>query len=248
MTRRIVLPGEDLSRQRIELPPSAVRHVSQVLRSRRGDRLLLLDGAGGQAHAVVETISRRAVTLRLEERSAVAESAGAPLHLVQALPKGQKIDEIVRRSTELGVTTIRPCLTERSVARPDPSRAESRLLRWRRIATEASRQCRRERIPEVHELRGFEEALRCVTMTSRRIILFETEVSTGLSERLADLDDDGVTLVIGPEGGFTAEELSLAHTVGFEAASMGPRILRTETAAIVACAIAQQALGGLEPH
>jgi 16S rRNA (uracil1498-N3)-methyltransferase len=255
MIRRLVLDGADLARERLDLPPAAVRYVVRVLRSRAGDRLLLLDGAGGRAEAVIERLAPAAVTVRLAPPAAAeAENAAGPhaphappLHLVQALPKGTKLDEIVRRATELGVTSLRPCLSSRSVARPGSERAAVRLERWRRIAVEASRQCRRDVLPAIHDLVPLADALRAAPAGTVRVILHDGASSRDLGAALASAGDEGATVAIGPEGGFADHEVEDAARVGFVPASLGPLVLRTETAAIAVVAVAQYALGALGP-
>jgi ribosomal protein L11 methyltransferase len=247
--RRLVVPGLDLDRELIALPPGPTRHVARVLRLGPGDELLLLDGRGGAAGALVESSSADAVVVRVVSRARVEAPVAQPLHLIQALPKGGGLlDEIVRRATELGVASIRPALAERSVARPTSERAGKRLERWRRIAAEAARQCCRSHVPEVHPLAPLDLALRAAPEASLRVALHEGELVAGLASLLLAGDlSRGVTLVIGPEGGLGPDEVALAREIGFAVASVGPRVLRTPTAAIAACAVAQLHLGALEP-
>lgn len=248
MSRRLVIPGVDLDTDRLVLPAQAVRHVVRVLRLGPGDRLLLLDGRGDHAEAVIEQATRREVTVRLGPRTTEPTGEHPGLHLIQALPKGGKLDEIIRRATELGVASVRPCLARRSVARPSPDRARKRLERWRRIAAEAARQCRREQVPEVNELVDLDAALVAAPADTLRVALWEDEGQVSLAQRLSALEAGrGVTLVIGPEGGFEPEEVRLGRAQGFAPTSVGPLLLRTETAAVAACALAQLYLGALEP-
>ena len=248
--RHIIVPGADLSAGAQELPAPAARHVARVLRMEAGDELLLLDGRGGRAKGVIAACSPSAVTLRLEPLPPADGPVTPELHLIQALPKsGTKLDEIVRRATELGATSITPVVTQRSVPRPSKQRAAKRLARWQRIATEASRQCRRTHLPQVSELMKLDEALRAAAETATlRIILDLEETTASLAARLAEGDvNQGVTVAVGPEGGFDDEEVELATELGFTTASLGPLVLRVETAAIAAVTLSQHYLGGLEP-
>ncbi len=249
MTRRIVVPGLDLNQDLIDLPEQVVRHVARVLRLERGQPLLLLDGQGKQAKAVITAITPAAVQVRITSQESCPLPSTPALHLIQALPKGSgKIDEIIRRATELGVASIRPALSHRSVARPSTERARARLERWLRIVAEASRQCCRPHVPRVEGLVSLDDALGATPRGSARIMLWEEEHAVSLSKRLQECAvSKGVTLVIGPEGGFTAHESLLAQEVGYVMASLGRLVLRVETAAITACAVAQHALGALEP-
>jgi len=248
MIRRLVQPGLDLSPEVIELPSQASRHVARVLRLEVGDELLLLDGSGQSALAAIVTASPRRVSVRVLERATVPRPALPPLRLIQALPKGTKMDEIVRRATELGVASIHTAISERSVARPASDKTEHRLERWQRIAAEASRQSARSHVPTIDGVSTLEHALSAAPPDSVCLMLWEGESSRGLASRLASRSlDSGVTLVIGPEGGFSEAETRLAQEAGFELASLGGLVLRVETAAIAACTVAQLYLGGLEP-
>jgi 16S rRNA (uracil1498-N3)-methyltransferase len=247
--RRIVVPDIALDADRARLGAAAARHVGRVLRLGPGDELLVGDGRGGLAHAVIEAIGSDDVVVRIGHRDDVTAAIEPPLHLVQGLTKGGgKMDEVVRRATELGVAGIHPALCERSVARPGRERARSRLDRWRTIAAEASRQCGRDRLPDVADLAPLDVVLARLAGVAPGIVLWEHERTASLATRLGGLDlEGGLVLVIGPEGGLAAGEVEAARSLGFVTASMGPLVLRTETAAIAACALARFFLGGLEP-
>lgn len=248
MRRRLVIPGIDLREEVIDLPPPTVRHVAGVLRLGRGDELLLLDGRGVEALATIDAVSPGRVAVRITSRSTISMSTSPPLHLVQSLPKGSKLDEIIRRATELGVATIRPVLSERTVPRPSSAQLSSRVKRWQKISTEAARQCRRAHLPQLLEVLPLDEALSKISTAMVRIMLWEGESSTGLAEILAAKPlEPGVALVIGPEGGFSDDESRLALDLGFDIASLGSLVLRVETAALAACSVAQLYLGGFAP-
>lgn len=248
--RRIMVPDADLGASEIVLSGEPLRHVSKVLRLGVDAELLLLDGRGNRARAVIRGLSPTEARLLLTDREAVPRSSLPPLHLLQALPKGRgKMDEIVRRATELGAASIAPASSQRSVARPDDGRAESRLERWRKIAVEASRQCRRDFLPEILDLRPLPEALERFRGSAPGVMLWEEEGSSGFASHLEEVSTArGVVIVIGPEGGFTAGEAQEAREMGYATASLGPLVLRTETAAIAACTLAQHYLGGLAPQ
>lgn len=246
--RRIVIAGLDHAQELLELPEAAGRHVAKVLRLGVGARLLLSDGDGGEVDARIEKVNRGRVTVRLTASRRVQPENIPELHLLQALPKGNKLDEIIRRATELGVASISPVACERSIPRLDAPRAEKRLARWQTIAVEAARQSRRSRVPTISALRPLPEALETLPDTSLPLVLWEESRSRSLAAVLAERQPhQNVVVAIGPEGGFSRDEIDLAQTKGFVSASLGPRILRTETAAIATCAIIQNALGALAP-
>ena len=154
--------------------------------------------------------------------------------LIQGLPKADKLDLVLQKATELGVSAVWPVLTERSVARPKPEALGTRHARWQRIAEEAARQSGRAEVPEVTALRSLEEAARALGSGMRLLILDEEE----RSERLGAAAGDGaVALVVGPEGGLAREEVRLLRDLGGVPVSLGPLVLRTETASLAALAV-----------
>ncbi|MEP7082495.1 MAG: RsmE family RNA methyltransferase [Chloroflexota bacterium] len=215
---RFFVAPTDAVGERFPLPASIERQVRAVLRLRDGERIVLLTGDGSEA------------TCRLEHGECVVEerraSAGEPRHrltVVQALLKGDALEEVVQHGTEVGVTTFRLVVTERSVARELSVR---RLERLRAIAREAAEQSERGVIPEVHAPVPLREAL-----IPGSVLLLERHGA----RRLGELDAPTV-VVIGPEGGFSPSEVEMATAAGVELAGLGPRILRSETVAVAAAA------------
>jgi 16S rRNA (uracil1498-N3)-methyltransferase len=247
---RIVVQDVDLDADVVELAVDASRYAARVLRLGKGDAVTLLDGRGSLALGEIEGTSGRRVTVRIVTRRHAEGRRPLPrLRLVLGLPKGDKPDDIVRRATELGVAAIHPALSRRSVARPDPERAAARVERWRRIASEATRQCGREEVPEVFDLAPLDEAMEgALDDDDRGLVLWEGEQKRSLSSVLADLSGAaGVSLVVGPEGGLTPREVEGARDLGYDVVTLGPLVLRVETAAVAACAVVQHALGAFEP-
>jgi 16S rRNA (uracil1498-N3)-methyltransferase len=244
--KRLVLPGLDLDQDQVELTQNNARYVARILRLQAGDRLLLCNGQGAEGEATLTSVSPKGVLLHVDSRRQAQPPDHPPLRLVQAVPRAKnKMSDIIRQATELSVAVVQPVLSERSVARPPAPRQDKQAERWRRIATEASRQCRRPRLPDVAPLCPLGQALGDKE-DHLGIMLWEGESSQHLADILGRQPlDQGVSLVIGPEGGFTEDEAALAREQGFHLASLGPSILRLETAAIAACAITQLYLGAL---
>jgi 16S rRNA (uracil1498-N3)-methyltransferase len=237
---RLFVPAEQLSGDSVELGGEAYRHLCRVLRSRVGDELVLFDGRGTEIDARVSAIDGRRVTVVLGDRRQVAAAAAA-ITLVQALPRGERMDLIVQKTTELGVARIVPVIGERSVAHPPASRAR----RWQTIAEEAARQSGRADVPEILAPTTFSEGLRLCAGCPTRLALWEDERHTTLRSALPG-DARGLALLVGTEGGLAPGEVDEARAAGFTPVSLGPRTLRVETAAIVAVALAQAAAGGLD--
>jgi 16S rRNA (uracil1498-N3)-methyltransferase len=243
--RRLFVPGERLGGPRLTLTGPEHRHLGLVLRARPGDTVTLFDGAGGEVDAEVIRVERAETELALGERRAVAGPAVA-LTLLCAVPRGPRMDFLVQKSSELGVARLVPVVTERSVVRPDADGANGKRARWEKIAREAARQCGRADLPIVDPPVALAEALAGPGLPARRFALFEGERSRSLRVALAGAEPAATALLVGPEGGFAAAELAVARAAGFEAVGLGARILRVETAAIVAVALVAGAYGMLD--
>jgi 16S rRNA (uracil1498-N3)-methyltransferase len=240
--RRLFVPGERLGGPRLTLTGPEHRHIGLVLRARPGDALTLFDGAGGEVEAEVIRVERAETELALGARHTVAGPA-ASLTLLCAVPRGPRMDFLVQKTSELGVARIVPVITERSVVRPGAE--AGKRARWEKIAREAARQCGRADLPIVDPPVGLAEALAGPALPARRMALFEGEKARSLRAALAGAEPAATALLVGPEGGFAPDELAVARAAGFEAVGLGERILRVETAAIVAVALVASAYGML---
>jgi 16S rRNA (uracil1498-N3)-methyltransferase len=224
------------------------RHLSKVLRLGPGDRVEVADGNGRVFEAEITAVSpREAVVCLKGERLGERES---PLHITvaQALIKEARMDELIRPLTELGIARWLPFTATRSVPVPDPARVASRLQRWERIAQEAIKQCGRTRIPEILAPVSFDEVLSLSRTCDRRIVFWEKSSLSVTLSRGNGPSPCRVMLLIGPEGGLSDPEVLKAETHGFEAFSLGPRILRAETATLAAAVLVQHLFGDLGPN
>jgi 16S rRNA (uracil1498-N3)-methyltransferase len=237
---RFYVPPERLTGDRVELGGDAYRHLARVLRVAAGDEVRVFDGHGAEIEAQVVAVGARTVTLALGARSHRPAPVVA-VTLLQAVPRGDRMDLLVQKTSELGVTRIVPVVAERSVARP---RAE-RSRRWQTIAIEAARQSGRADVPEVTAPLPLAEALPLAAPCASRLALWEDERALPLRQACAG-SAQAVALLIGPEGGLARGEVERARAAGFVTVGLGPRILRVETAAIVAVALVQAAAGGLD--
>ncbi|MBS7405897.1 MAG: 16S rRNA (uracil(1498)-N(3))-methyltransferase [Oxalobacter sp.] len=215
--------------ENIELPKDAARHI-MVLRLSAGDPLTLFNGLGGEYHARITRIDRKQVVAEIVSHSSREAELPYRITLAQGIPEATKMDWIIEKAVELGVSDIIPLAAQRSVVRLDKDRAEKRLSRWQAIAISAAQQCGRNRLPHIASPVGTGEYLRQTTPSPR--ILFSPRATETLSEWARHQKPQNITLLIGPEGGFSPEEENMAEQQGVTFLSMGPRILRTETAGL----------------
>ena len=210
------------------------RHAAGSLRLRAGEPVTLCDGHGTDYSCICTEVHAGEVQLKVVESLSSRGEPPCEIVLYQCLPKGDKMDEIVQKSVELGATRIVPVLSHRCVSRPDAAALKKKTSRWSQIAREAAMQSGRGRIPPVEECVSYEEALHQMAASPCPVLLYEGERKLGLS----DLDlKGGCALLVGPEGGISPQEAQGALSMGVRAITLGPRILRTETAGPAAIAI-----------
>jgi len=232
----------ELDGSSLELDERDAHYLGHVLRLKRGDRLVVFNGRGVERDASVELLQRRGATLALDAaRDALPESS-LDLTLVQALPKSDAMDLIVQKVTELGVRTLVPVYTEFSVVKLEGERSERRLDHWRKIARSACEQCGRHRPPDIEAPAPLSAALEQLSTASERLAL-DPSAERGLLEHAAPAH--GLVVAVGPEGGFAAADWRRLDAARFLRVTLGPRVLRAETAALAACAIAQARWGDL---
>lgn len=240
--RRFTLQPDQLAGGRVTFDADESRHLSRVLRLRPGDTVIASDGAGRDYTVRLEAVGEAARGTVIAEAAGVPESPLA-ITLVQGVPKGDKMEAIVRAATELGVTRFRPALCERTIVRLEPARWRDRARRWQRVAREAAKQSGRAIVPEVELPRPLAECLG--TAADLALCLWE-----GGGEPLGTLlagaaTARSATVVVGPEGGLALVEVEAARAAGLRIVSLGHRILRTETAGPAIVAILQSRLGDL---
>lgn len=220
----------------IVLPEKPAHHASRVLRMREGDCAVLFDGKGNEAEAILHFFADRTEAQIQTVRQSLTES---PLKtvLIQALVSQEKLDWILEKATELGVSKIIVVPAERSVTKLDEKRLAKRLLQWKNTTLSACEQCARSLLPEVAYSPSLKSAL-SDNKSERNFIL-----APGARDSLKLTDIQSVTFAVGPEGGFSQTEIEMAQSLGYECALLGPRVLRTETAGLAALAVAQTLAG-----
>jgi 16S rRNA (uracil1498-N3)-methyltransferase len=226
----------------LALPQTAASHVARVLRLRAGDALVVFDGRGAEFRSEVASIAGGAVRVRLLEPLGARPESPLAVTLVQAISRGERMDWTLQKATELGAIAIAPVMAARSVVRLDARQAEAKLRHWQAVVIAACEQAGRSRLPELLPPEWLREHFARAAGPESRLVL-DPDADTELAAMPSP--DGTVQLLVGPEGGFDADELTAARAAGYRAARLGPRVLRTETAGIVAMAILQSRWGDL---
>lgn len=226
----------------VTLTGSAANHVARVLRLRAGDAVTLFNGDGWEYPGRVTSLSGQRVEVGLGSRTPGLPESPLAVFLLQGVARGERMDLVVQKATELGVARILPVLAGRSVVRLDPRQAQRKQAHWQAIAISACEQCGRSRVPAIGLPRSLGESLAEAAMPADRFLL-----APGAPVALGALPPGitSVALLIGPEGGLTEAEQARASQAGFEPRALGPRILRTETAALAALSVLQSVAGDL---
>lgn len=240
---RIFVEGPLAAAQQMALPAAASQHLLAVLRLRVGAPLVVFDGRGGEHPASLVAAGRGSARIEVGEHRAVERESPLTVTLLQGLARGERMDVVVQKATELGVTRIVPVAAARSVVQLAEARAGKRVAHWRAVAVAACEQCGRNRVPEITAPLGLVEACRmAATAPDARLWALDAEGGTPLAA-VPPPRGGHVALLVGPEGGLAEEELEVAALTGFSRVRLGPRVLRTETAGPAALA-ALQALAG----
>ncbi len=245
---RIFLPPEILASEQIVITGDHARHLSLVLRVKPDEPLTIFDGNGFKYSCKVVHVHKKEVIAKKIKKEPYSVESDVSITLAQGIAKGEKMDFIIQKSTELGVNKIIPLITKRSQVRHT-----EKIERWRKIALSASQQSGRDKVPQIDKPISFKEflypALEKVYeggFSTKGIIFSESKEERNLKQVLTGFQDiKQITLLVGPEGGFSKEEVTVAVEKGFIEVSLGPRILRTETAPITAISIIQYELGDM---
>lgn len=233
LSNSIIITGED------------VVHIKKVLRLKIGDNIIVSDGMGTDYHVEIQKMDSDTVDTKIISSYKNISEPPINITLFQALPKSDKMDYIIQKGVELGVKTIVPVITERTIVKISNNKGyEKKNQRWNRISMEAAKQCNRGVIPQVENPMTFKEAINTLPDNGLKILPYEKEKSQGIKSVLKKKSyNKDIFIFIGPEGGFSDKEIELAFKSGLNIISLGPRILRTETAGIVVLSILMYELG-----
>ncbi len=259
--RRFFVEEKNIKENQVIIKGDEARHIVQVLRLKEKDRIKVFTGKGKEYSIEIKEAGKKEIIGRILKESRLDTEPAVEITLIQGIPKSSKMDFIVQKATELGVKRIIPVITQRTVVKLNKEKARARRNRWQRIALEAAKQSGRAIIPEVDEVTTFIQSLNNISEENLNLIPWEEEETTYLKKFLERhtslilLREAGrahiphprsqITVFIGPEGGFTSEEVRQAKERGAIPVSLGPRLLRTETAGLVALVMILYELGDL---
>jgi 16S rRNA (uracil1498-N3)-methyltransferase len=225
----------------LALDESASHHLARVLRFQVGQTLTLFNGDGREYAATISAIDKRNVTVSINEAVAADRESPLAIHLGIAISKGDRMDLVIQKAVELGVTSITPLISERVEVRLQGERAEKKLQHWQGIVIAACEQCQRNRIPPLNPITPLHDWIAHVNAERKFVLHHRSETSLGEMAK-----PQSVALLIGPEGGLSDLEIASAEKNNFSALRLGPRVLRTETAPLAALAILQFAFGDMQ--
>jgi 16S rRNA (uracil1498-N3)-methyltransferase len=240
---RVYVDMELAEGQLLTLPAGAYQHLVVVLRRIPGDRVVLFNGRGGEYSVSIESVARRALTVRVNGFRDIARESPLQVTLGQAVSKGERMDYAIQKAVELGVTAIQPLITDHVVVRLNAERWERKCEHWQAIALSASEQCGRTRVPQIAAPLDLRDWITRAPPDALKLVLSLAPGSLPVSS----LKHHGqpVWLLVGPEGDLSEVELQLTDLAGFSNITLGPRTLRTETAGVVALSVLQSLWGDL---
>jgi 16S rRNA (uracil1498-N3)-methyltransferase len=242
---RFYVPRPRIEEGTLKIEGDEVRHIRRVLRLRRGDEIVVFNGSGKEYGGTIVEEGPSSVVIMIQNIFSSKPESHLEMTLAQSLLKGDKMDYLIQKATELGVKEIIPFFSSRSVPLLEKSKRLKRNLRWERIAVEASKQCGRGVVPRIERLQAYSEMLSAASPDSLRLILWERE-GTRLKEALeGSTGKIKVFFIIGPEGGLSQEEVDQAKRNGFTPVILGERIMRSETASLCLMSILQYQWGDM---
>ena len=224
----------DVRKKMILIDKGEAHHIIDVMRMKEAEKVLVFDGTGNEYSGFIEKIDHRAKTVTVEivktERPAPGRSP--EIHLAQAVPARGRMDYVVEKATELGVSRIIPLITDRTVNRPDSAASEKKVLRWTKIATQAAKQCGRASLPAISAITGYENMLDTFDQYDIALLACVSEEAGSIKRSLQGFRTGKILVLIGPEGDFTPWEIDMARRDNCRFVSLGKRVLRSDTAGL----------------
>ena len=234
---RFFIPPESVKGNSIVIGGREAHHILDVMRLEISDHVVTFDGSGKEYVGLIRDISRNSLTVEIIETRIPVLKETWEITLLQAMPKKEKMDYIVEKSTELGVHSIIPVITERTIPDWDEPKRRSQVERWNKIAKEAAKQCGRLDIPVVSAITEFDDTVNAFADFNIRLIAILNEDVIPIKDAVTGFKSGNIVIAIGPEGDFTADEGRRAKDSGFKAITLGPRVLKSDTAGLALISI-----------
>lgn len=234
---RFYVPKESVSGGYIRITGGQAHHIVDVMRLKKLDKVVTFDGTGKEYTGFIKDIKGRSVTVEIVETRTPSGRDTSKITLIQAIPKKDKMDYIAEKATELGVSAIIPLITRRTIPDWDQAKMAAHAARWRKIATEASKQCGRTDIPKIDEVKSFSGLAAGVSDYDLALIAALDDKAESLKDVLASFKGGRIAVAIGPEGDFTPGEVAEAVKAGFKLVNLGSRVLKSDTAGLAVLAI-----------
>ena len=242
---RFYAPNPDIKNGLLKIGGDEVKHIRKVLRLKAGDKIIVFDGSGKEYEGTILEEKPSSVLVKVQDIFLPQKDSPLEITLAQSLLKGEKMDFLIQKATELGVKEVIPFFSSRSVPLLERSRRVERHRRWERIAVEASKQCGRGVLPKIESPKDYSEMLQMAPQDGLRLILWERE-GVRLKEALeGSKEKSKIFFVVGPEGGFSRDEVDEAEKSGFVPVILGRRVLRAETASLCLLSILQYQRGDI---
>lgn len=246
--RRLFIPIEEseIEDDLIVIGASDAHYLVNVLRIEAGEKIIVFDGKGTEYLVEIKKISKDQVEALITQTNFIGSDTQVNVSLIQSLAKGDKMDYIIQKCTEIGISKVIPVITERTIVKLDEKKKKARKQRWQKIAVEAAKQSKRTIVPEITEILTLAELKKQIPENEELLILWEDEHNTKIKEYLRQQKDTrNISILIGPEGGLSEKEVKELQEWGGKTASLGSKVLRTETAGLVALTIVLYELGDL---
>lgn len=234
---RFYVPKEAIHGNRLLIDGREAHHILDVMRLKKLDKIVAFDGSGKEYVGFIKDISRKSISVEIVETRTPLSRTTLKVALIQAIPKKEKMDYTVEKSTELGVHSIIPIVTKRTVPRWSEAKRHAHVERWRKIVKEASKQCGRTDVPRIEEVADFRDVVRKATDYDLALIAALSDEALRLKDVLRNFNGGKLAIAIGPEGDFTPEEIRAATAAGFRLVNLGPRVLKSDTAGLAVLAM-----------
>lgn len=234
---RFFVPKDMIKGRRMVITGKEAHHILDVMRLKVSDKVTTFDGSGKEYIGIIREADRKSLEVEIIETRAACPKEHIKITLIQALTKKEKIDYIIEKATELGVSRVVPVFTERTIPVWDDEKRRAHVERWRKTAREAAKQCGRSDVPEIAEIEDFSSAAAKMPGEDLRLIAVLSEETVPIADAVAGCKPKGIVIAIGPEGDFTLQETEAAKKGGFKPVSLGPRVLKSDTAGLAAIAI-----------